>query len=281
VNPTRIWMIVGALGVVGVLALGWFLGVSPQLDRAAAADAARTGLEQQNVQSAAHLDVLKKQSAQLSALDAKVTSLQQLVPPSPSLASFYSQTAAVAATTGVVVSGISTDEAMLYGTTSTDGAAPASSTPATGASPTPSPTPSAGGAVSGSATATPPPAAPATAGTAPGADIAGRLFVIPTTVTVTGSNDQLRAFLAAAQTDRRIFLVTEFAITPGGASEPPTAVLHGYLFAVHGNTSGAPGSVSDLAGTEVAAAPSATPTPSATPRSGGSTAAPKPSATTK
>ena len=44
----RIWMIGTALAIVGIVLLGWFLGVAPKLAEARSANEQRTTVEAQN-----------------------------------------------------------------------------------------------------------------------------------------------------------------------------------------------------------------------------------------
>ena len=57
----RMWIVGAVLAIVAVLALGWFLGISPQLDEARAANTDRQNVEIQNAAYAAQLETLKKQ----------------------------------------------------------------------------------------------------------------------------------------------------------------------------------------------------------------------------
>jgi len=80
VNANRIWYLIGGVAIIAILALGWFLGVSPQLAAAGTADAERATVEEENAAQNAILAQMKEQFAQLDVLTAELEELQVNVP---------------------------------------------------------------------------------------------------------------------------------------------------------------------------------------------------------
>ncbi|HEX7834045.1 MAG TPA: hypothetical protein VF479_01095, partial [Pseudolysinimonas sp.] len=79
-NANRIFFLIGGIVIVAVLALGFFLGVSPLLDKAAASDTERQTVEAENSAQLAVLAQMKDQYAQLDELNAQLEELQLSVP---------------------------------------------------------------------------------------------------------------------------------------------------------------------------------------------------------
>jgi Tfp pilus assembly protein PilO len=79
---TRTLMLLGGVLIAAILAMGWFLGVDPQLKAAASADAQRTEVEQRNQLEQLTLQQLEEQFANLPALTAELATLRQSVPSS-------------------------------------------------------------------------------------------------------------------------------------------------------------------------------------------------------
>lgn len=77
---TRTLMLLGGVLIAAILAMGWFLGVSPQLDAASSADEQREEVEQRNQLEQLTLQQLEEQFANLPALTAELATLRQSVP---------------------------------------------------------------------------------------------------------------------------------------------------------------------------------------------------------
>ena len=83
-DKTRLWIIGSALAMVAIAALGWVLGIQPQLDAATAADGQTAQVDGQNTANSTVLARLKKDSEglpelkdQLAQLEASIPSTQQ------------------------------------------------------------------------------------------------------------------------------------------------------------------------------------------------------------
>ena len=229
----RLWTIGSAALVVVIVALGWFVAISPMLTQADAARLQARTIEAQNASQQESTAKLAASFAKLPELRTRLAALQDAIPESVDLDSFLDQAEKFAGETGVEIHSYAAAEAVAYG----GGTVVAPPTPngSTPNGPTPdSPTPGT-------------PAADVTANTA-GA-LTGKLFTIPVTIGVSGSPDQVLAFSAALQQAARQFLVTDvsFAATtqqsgtvagslfvlrasavpgtaPGGAAPDPTTV---------------------------------------------------------
>lgn len=75
-NANRLWGIVTAFVVVVVLALGWFLGVSPLLDQAAREDEERSLIESTNAAQQLLLDSLKAKAANVEEYTTELAALR-------------------------------------------------------------------------------------------------------------------------------------------------------------------------------------------------------------
>ena len=81
----RMWRIATAVGVVAILAVSWALLVGPQ--RAKAADLEVETVSQQTAsdQLESRISLLKKQSEELPAQEAKLAAIQQRIPATSSI----------------------------------------------------------------------------------------------------------------------------------------------------------------------------------------------------
>ncbi|WIB26304.1 hypothetical protein [Curtobacterium sp. MCSS17_015] len=198
-------MVLAVLAMVVVATAGFFLGVQPQLSRAATDGAQQATVEHENAVKSGELARLRQQAKTLPEMRTALAELQASVPSSDRMSAFYDEVDQAATTAGVTVSTITTSDATAYippvaeaASTATDGTEPA-------APPTATPAPSA------SATPSPP-------GVTTDARITGENFsVIPVTVSVDGSFDQAMAFATEVQDLSRLYLVTSIT---SSASEP-------------------------------------------------------------
>jgi Tfp pilus assembly protein PilO len=201
-------MLIGAVltGVV-VLALGFLVGVQPQLVATTTAESQQQSVETQNATLRASLATLEQDNARLPALQAQLTTLDASVPSQAAMSSFLTELDQLAGASGTTVTGFTSSDAVAYEPTVTDAAAAAPAT--TDSTVTDS-------------------AATDAAAAAPAAPVAPDLVTdplvtatnfssIPITVSIQGSYAQARDFLAKLQGGSRLFLVTTFAST--GSSE--------------------------------------------------------------
>lgn len=203
-------MLIGAVltGVV-VLALGFLVGVQPQLVAATSAESQQQSVEAQNGTLRASLATLEADNAKLPDLKSELATLDTSVPSQAALSSFLTELDQLAVASGTTVTGFTSSDAAVYEPTTADVAVPAATDSAASDSP------------STDASATAPTAAPASP-TAPELVTdplvtATNFSSIPITVSIQGSYAQARDFLSKLQGGSRLFLVTTFAST--GSSE--------------------------------------------------------------
>lgn len=184
-NVTRLVSIAMGLLAVGVLALGWFLGISPILAQAAAADAQRTSVELQNAQLAADLVSLKADFETIDEARAELEVLGEAVPANAATAQLSAQISGAASSTGAAITSLTFNNPSLYTPEAAEGAASTTG---------------------------------ALAGTAPSGALLTRLYTMTISGTVLGTTDQVTQFLAALQGLPRLVVVTDVRVSgPGEA----------------------------------------------------------------
>lgn len=228
-NRNRIFTIVAAIGMVGVSLAGWFLGVSPQLDAAAADETQRLTVVAQNDEIQAVVAQLKEDEKSLPAFKATLEGLQRSVPRDANTSAFIDDINALATAAGVVISGITVADAQPY-------VAPESAAPVAAVEPTPTPAPAEGE-----------PATPVEEVEVEVADpfvpnavtnplvTTDNFVLVPITIESKGAYDQVLNFVNGLQTGPRLFLVTTFKSAPnedeiGGF----TGTTSGYIYVLLG-----------------------------------------------
>jgi hypothetical protein len=199
-TENRIWTFGAAIVILGIIALGWLLGISPKLAEADAATEARVLVDQENAVHAAKLVVLREQFENLDELEEQLKELQKELPGEADVEGFIEYTVGVAAQAGVVLSTITALEAAPYGAGSL-GEQTGEAPPAEPVDPP----------AEGAATASTPPTADT--GTP---DTTG-LYSIGISVAVEGSPEQVMAFSRLLQENKRIFLATQVTFDSGAA----------------------------------------------------------------
>lgn len=195
-----------------IVALGWFLGVSPRLADAAAADGERQDVQSQNEGLEAQLVQLRADYERIDELRAEVSELRASIPDIADYAGFVSELNALSGSTGAAVHRLTIGDASWYATQLAD--APVTADPVA---------PPAGSASADGAAAAEAPAAESVEGPIPvpidTTLINGSNFVaIPVTIELTADYDQSMALMTALQADKRLFLVTGFSW--GAAAAP-------------------------------------------------------------
>lgn len=209
----RQWTILTAVGVVAVLAAGWFLLVSPQKSHASDLKTQAGTQQSANATLQSQVAQLEQQKKGLPAQQRLLDQIATKVPGSPELPTLIRQLSTAAKGAGVDLVSLAPSPPALV-------AAPAQ--PATVA-----PTPAASAPATGTAPA-PKPAAPATS----------PLAQIPVILTVQGSYYNVTSFFHSLEKLSRAMLVTQFSMAPttsnGGnaASDLPKGTLTGTLNAV-------------------------------------------------
>ncbi|MGN7797905.1 type 4a pilus biogenesis protein PilO [Leifsonia sp. 22587] len=257
-DKQRIVIAATGLAIAVVLALGYLLGVQPQLAAAGAANEQIATTLASNQAAEAQLAKLKQDYDRLSTYKDQLSQLQQSVPSSQSLDAMLSDLRALAASTGTTISQFNSGEPVAY----VPPAAPAATAPSgaatSGSSPSPTPTSTA-------------PAAPAAPRTTTNSLItAGDFVAIPVTIGVQGGTDAAIAFLGGLQHGKRLVLVTGFTGTQDASSAPAAGG------AAAAGTAGSTYTITGLVYVLGAARPTAA---AAAPSSTGATTAPTPAAT--
>ncbi|WP_248704071.1 hypothetical protein [Curtobacterium sp. MWU13-2055] len=210
-SRNRLMLLLAVVAAVVVAAGGFFLGVQPQLDRAATAKSDTESISAGNATTRAEIARLRQQAKSLPEMRTRLATLQASVPDAAGVSSFISQLNGTADTAGVQVATITVGDATAYsppaapagGDTSSDAASDDSAT--------------------ATATATPAPTAVATTPAAPetatDSSITSRNFsVIPVSVTVNGEFPGALTFVKGVQSNSRLFLIDSIS-----SSSPSTA----------------------------------------------------------
>jgi len=210
-DRNRIKMFAAMATAVAVLALGFFVGIQPQLSAASASREQQATVEAQNATIAATIEQLKADNEGMADLKATLGGLELKVPSTASMPSFLNQLDSMAATSGTVVTNFTAADAQAYD-------------PAVVAEPTETETQDAAGDTTGGAAATDAPV-PAAASTSPEAPAlvtdpsitAANFSTIAISVTVKGSYAAALDFVSRIQSGDRLFGLTSFA--SDGSSE--------------------------------------------------------------
>jgi len=209
-DRNRIKLIIAMVSGVAVLALGFLLGVQPQLSAASAAAEQKASVDQQNEGIRSAVEQLIAENEGLSGLEAERDSKLASVPAAPDMPALIRQLDQMAGEAGTMVTSFTTADPVSY-------VAPASATAPAAAAPAEGTESSEGTDGSADAAAAPAeaalPTAPATV-TDPAVTTAN-FSTIAVTVDIQGSYDQALDFVDRIQKGPRLFLVT--AIT---SSEP-------------------------------------------------------------
>lgn len=244
----RMWLLVGGLLSLGVVAIAWFLGASPLLTQASATEAQVAQINAQNDAQMIEIALMKEQFENIDELRAELDALQVSVPGFADTADYFDEIAAKAGAAGVSLQTVSVAGALPYGAMgSTESSEDAAATDGA--------TTDAAGVTTGNQGQIPAPLVP-------DAELAGDLYVLTVKFELDADQSQLAAFLAALQGDGRLLLVTEMTSSFGTSQR---SSITGHIFVVHDPRLG-----------QVGALP--TPTPTATPAPE-STPAPTPTGT--
>lgn len=219
-SKNRLSMVFAVVTMAAVVLAGFFVGVQPQLAQAASSRAQQVDVDRTNASSRAELARLRKQAEKLPAMRDELERLQASVPATASMSRFYGELYDVAGATGVTVSSITTDDAVPYTPPAAEVESSATGSAAAAPSASPSATASAAPSSEASASATPTTPAPPTTFTNPVIN-SSNMSLIPVTVSVDGTFDQARQFVAGTQSGERLFLINEIssAESSGAATE--------------------------------------------------------------
>ena len=200
---------IGAVVMIGVLALAWVFGVQPQLAAADQDAQNRATYEQLTAVYQNRLRSLATDRQNLPALQARLAAAEAYIPTSPSLGDFLTELNQLETKLGVHVTAYQASDPVATVTSATTTASTAST----------------GSSASGTATAG---VAGATAATAPSSG----LYEIPVQVQVEGPYDKIVDFTGALEKGSRLFIGTKVTIgaSPSGAGFAGT--VSGDVFAV-------------------------------------------------
>jgi Tfp pilus assembly protein PilO len=218
-NAQRLWLIGTAIVAVGVLVLGWFVGVSPQLAAMSATDQQRAGVDAQNAATEATVARLADDFDGLDALEAERDELRQSIPVTHNKSLFVDQVDALAAASGTTVTQLSTASLVAY------------EPPAVEQPPTDAETPEAEEGAEGGDEPLPQPEVPSGPPviTDP-AVTAENFYAIQVTVVVSGSDDGVLEFVDELQHGERLCLVTQLQIASDEETGLFTATSTGYVY---------------------------------------------------
>ncbi|MDY1005297.1 hypothetical protein [Curtobacterium sp. CFBP9011] len=210
-SRNRLMLLLAALTAVVVIVGGFFLGVRPQLDRAAAARSDASSIDATNAVTRAELDRLRDQAKTLPQQKDELAALRRSVPSTASSSAFISALNTTADQAGVTVSSLTVGDAQAY---MPPVAADANSTAGTdSASATPSPSVTAAPAAVGAQV-------PAALAPTTSSSITAQNFsVVPVSVSVNGDFAQALAFVKGVQTSDRLFLITSISSSMSAPSE--------------------------------------------------------------
>lgn len=189
----RLWILGAALLVVVIVAMGWFLGVSPKLSEAGTADQQRAAAEAKNVIHEKEVATIKKQYEQLPELKSQLTALREALPTNDDLSTFLGELHQKEQSNGVVLTSFVASDAKPY--------APVVK-PATDVSTTnPLVTPE-------------------------------NFVAIPIELDVVGAQANIMNFIEGVQIGERLFLVTELAVEQDEIKTAYSAKIKGFVYVV-------------------------------------------------
>ena len=235
-TANKLWIIVLALASVVVVALGWTVGVQPQIDSAVAADQQRIAVVSENAKHAADLAQLKEQFEDIASLRRELAELRQGIPARADDDGVVDMIDAVAAQLGVTVVSVNWGESTFYQAAVSAGVA----------APVAPPT---GDEAEGDSATPPPVVIPSedpTAGVVQvaKADVdaltAGSLVALPVSITVNADSGQLLQFITRLSESKRLFLVTGATLTPGSEQGPGASTIDGLVYFLPGLTGANP-----------------------------------------
>ncbi|MBX3091867.1 MAG: type 4a pilus biogenesis protein PilO [Cryobacterium sp.] len=111
---SKFWLLIAAVVGVAIIAMGWFLGVSPKIDEMNAANDQRASVEQQNRLHEAKLKQLEAQFAQLDDLKAQLAEAQLGLPPGDELSTFLGQLHQLEKSSGVTLTKFTASDGQRY-----------------------------------------------------------------------------------------------------------------------------------------------------------------------
>jgi Tfp pilus assembly protein PilO len=254
----RIISLASILAMLLIPVMGWFLVAQPQFAAAANADTQRADLDAQNAVATTQVEQLQADSAKLVGLNNDMDELRQSIPFDADASNYIDGLTAIAATSGVVITGLTVGDASPY-------AAAVSATAPVAPAPT-----------EGDAAATAP-VVPVDPAIVTSDLITSQTFVvIPVTIDVSADWSNILQFVQGLQSGSRLFLVTGLNSSRDETTNALTASIAGFIYAIPGGLEGHPHPVSSIVKQLNAPVPVVTDDP----EGDGATPTPNPTATT-
>ena len=188
------WVALTVVGCLGIMAVGWFLLVSPKRTEAAEVREQAVSQEATNAGLRTKLDVLKAQAKDLPKKQADLARVAAKIPDNPGLPSLIRALTAASTTAGVELVSVVPKPPVAGAGAAAGAAAPVAAAPAAAA---------------------PAAAAPAAGAPAPAPASAGSLASIPLDINVVGGYFEVAQFVAALENLPRALRVTNLKIAPG------------------------------------------------------------------
>lgn len=236
----RIWLLVVVVVGLGVVALGYLLGIAPKIEEIKAADAARAEALSTNTLYERQLAKLKKDFEGIDDIQDQLDELGVQLPAEAGYDTYLTIANGLASASGTVATNFTWGVPAVFTADSAGLIASAAAADADAEAPV----------------------EPELTGVAPD----GALVGLPWSITVTGKLDALRSYIASMQRTDRLFLVTGYSITLStGENAPPDEydlVLNGMTFVLM-NSKAIEQAAEDEA--EPAEEPTPAPTPTSTP----------------
>lgn len=255
-DKNRLWVIGSVLLMGAILALGFMLGIQPQLKAAGTANAERASVEASNEAQSVVLAQLKEDFAGIDGVRAELAPLNLSVPQDTEMPAFVNQLSALASQAQVTVTGITIDGAVAYAPVVAPAAvAPAGEATAGDANASPAPVATDAAAV---------PAVPVTGGVPPVADpriTAANFASLGVQVTVKGDYARVLDFVNGLQTGSRLFLMSGLTTTEDAPVAAPASTEKGTPSAAPAASGTVTGTISGLVYVLVPSATEAVPAP--------------------
>lgn len=110
----RIWIGLAVIVMIGIVALGWLLGVSPRLAEAAKNELDRQSVETLNDVRRAELARLKEENEQIGTHREELAALQRKLPPNNDLSTFLGELHQLELASGVVLTNFGSTDAVPF-----------------------------------------------------------------------------------------------------------------------------------------------------------------------
>lgn len=192
-SRNRIWLLVVAVVGLGVVALGYLLGIAPKFEEIKVADAARAEAESTNALYEDQLAKLKKDFESIDEVHEDLEELAVQLPYEADYETFLALVDALAVGSGARTTGFAWNTPAIISSDSVADIVQAASGT---------------GDTSGATDSAEEPVAPVVSGIAPDGSLVG----IPWTATIRGSYESLRTFMFGLQRTDRLFAVTSYTI---------------------------------------------------------------------